>query len=291
MLFGNDIDILTIVFGPAVKQTWKTLKENPKKLAKENGLWEAVINLSNYVLADSATAEDGAIAIIIQRNLERKNERVIFESAKPNGTFSEHDVDTAIHTLFSRQLEVRIFESMCNPPGGDWSGISCWDFNKESEYRWTSLPRVSAIKAKRPDHIIQINTLTEEIFLVIESKNRARDLEDNIGKHLVEYVKDLFKIAPTAYKLKNAEWCLYEKVTSPLTEISTFSGGAFCYTTLDEMKEAMKNGKLDFIFAFEFKSDGTPSIGHILTSEKCKFLSDILANIASKFSGFKIKIY
>ena len=64
MLFGNDIDILTVVFGPAVKQTWKTLKENSTKLAKENGLWEAIINLSNYILADSATSKEGVIVKI-----------------------------------------------------------------------------------------------------------------------------------------------------------------------------------------------------------------------------------
>lgn len=171
MLFGNDIDILTIVFGPAVKQTWKTLKENSTKLANENGLWQAVLNLSNFVFADSTTSADGIIAGIVNRNLERKTVKVIFNAAKPNGSFGEHDVDTAIHTLFSRQMNSNIFESMCNPPGGDWSGISYWDFSDKTEYRWTSLPRVSAIKAKRPDHIIQIHSKKEEIFLVIESKH------------------------------------------------------------------------------------------------------------------------
>ena len=33
MLFGNDIDILTVVFGPAKKTTWKTFKDNPRKLS------------------------------------------------------------------------------------------------------------------------------------------------------------------------------------------------------------------------------------------------------------------
>ncbi|MGH2612693.1 MAG: hypothetical protein ACRDFB_06535, partial [Rhabdochlamydiaceae bacterium] len=65
MLFGNDIDILTIVFGPAGKQTWKTFKDNTPKLATDNGLWQAVLNLSNYVLADSATSEFGVLTNII----------------------------------------------------------------------------------------------------------------------------------------------------------------------------------------------------------------------------------
>jgi hypothetical protein len=292
MLFGNDIDILTIVFGPAVKQTWKTLKENPTKLANENGLWQAVLNLSNFVLADSTTSVDGVIAGIVNRNLERKSVKVIFNAAKPNGSFGEHDVDTSIHTLFSRQMNSNIFESMCNPPGGDWSGISYWDFSDKTEYRWTSLPRVSAIKAKRPDHIIQIHSKEEEIFLVIESKNNAKDLDENIGKRLTEYVKALFKIVPTAYKEVKEDWKLFGGKNSPLTKFASYSGGAFVYKSLDEMKTEMKVGKLDFILAFEFKNDGAESIGHVLLSDKCKFLSNILTNIVLQFSvGLKIKIY
>ena len=292
MLFGNDIDILTIVFGPAVKQTWKTLKDDPTKLSTENGLWQAVLNLSNYVLTDSITSAYGILANIVHRNLERKSVKVVFNAAKPNYSFGEQDVDTAIHTLFSRQMSSNIFESMCNPPGGDWSGISYWDFSDKTEYRWTSLPRVSAIKAKRPDHIIQIHTKKEEIFLVIESKNNAKDLDENIGKRLIEYVKTLFKIPPTAYKIAKADWKLFSGNISPLTNYASYSGGAFCYKSLEEMKAKMKEGKLNFVFAFEFKRDGTATIGHILLSDESKFLSSILSDIVFQFStALKIKIY
>lgn len=292
MLFGNDIDVLTIVFGPAVKQTWKTLKDNPAKLANENGLWQAVLNLSNYVLSDSKTSDYGILTNIITRNLERKNVKVEFTSAKPNGSFGEHDVDTVIHTMFSRQAAMNIFESMCNPPGGDWSGISYLDYSDKTEYRWTSLPRVSATKAKRPDHIIQIHTPAQEIFLVIESKNHAKDLDENIGKRLTEYIKALFKIPPTAFREVKSDWKLFSGKKTPITNFVSLSGGAFVYKSLEEMKASMKEGKLDFIFAFEFKSDGTPSIGHILLSDESKFLAKILADIASQFSsGLKIEIH
>jgi hypothetical protein len=292
MLFGNDIDILTIVFGPAGKQTWKTFKENPSKLATDNGLWQAIINLSNYVLADSSTSEYGVLTYLVDRDLVRKKVRVVFNAAKPNGSFSEHDVDTAIHTLFSRQMSANIFESMCNPPGGDWSGISYWDFTDETEYRWTSLPRVSATKAKRPDHIIQINSQKDNVFLVIESKNNAKDLEENIGNRLTEYVKALFKIAPTAFKETKSEWNLFSGKKSPLPNPVSISGGAFCYKNLDEIKKSMKDGKLDFIFAFEFKDNGSPTIGHVLLSDKSQFLRNILNVISSQFSsGIEIKIH
>lgn len=292
MLFGNDIDILTIVFGPAGKQTWKTFNENPERLVTSNGLWQAVLNLSNYVLADSATSEFGVLTSIITRNLERKNVKVVFNAAKPSGTYGEHDVDTAIHTLFSRQSSLNIFESMCNPPGGDWSGISYFDFSDKTEYRWTSLPRVSAIKAKRPDHIIQIHTKKEEIFLVIESKNNAKDLDENIGWRLTEYVNVLFKIPPTAYKPNKQEWQSFTGKKSPLNNVVTYSGGSFVYKSLDEMKNEMQEGKLDFVLAFEFKNDGTETIGHLLLSDKSQFLNSVFTDIVSQFNGsFKIKIY
>lgn len=292
MLFGNDIDILTIVFGPAGKQTWKTFSENPSKLVTSNGLWQAVLNLSNYVLADSATSEFGVLTNIIDRDLERKSVKVIFNAAKPSGTYGEHDVDTAIHTMFSRQLSLNIFESMCNPPGGDWSGISYFNFADKTEYRWTSLPRVSETKAKRPDHIIQIHTKKEEIFLVIESKNNARDLDENIGERLTEYVNVLFKIPPTAYKPNKHDWQSFLGKKSPLNNAVTYSGGSFVYKNLDEMKKEMQEGKLDFVLAFEFKNDGTETIGHLLLSDKSKFLNGIFTDIVSQFNGsFKIKIY
>lgn len=292
MLFGNDIDILTIIYGPAGKQTWKTFKENTPKLSTDNGLWQAVLNLSNYVLADSATSEFGVLTSIINRDLERKNVNVVFNAAKPSGIYGEQDVDTAIHTLFSRQRSAKIFESMCNPPGGDWSGISYFDFADKSEYRWTSLPRVSATKAKRPDHIIQIHTKKEEIFWVIESKNNAKDLDENIGSRLIEYVKALFKIPPSAYKPNNEDWKSFTGKKSPLINFSAYSGGAFVYKNLDEMRTEMQDGKLDFIFAFEFKNDGTETIGHLLLSDKSKFLNSIFTDIVTQFNGsLKIKVY
>ncbi|MFW5871682.1 MAG: hypothetical protein ACOCUT_01110 [bacterium] len=292
MLFGNDIDILTIVYGPAGKQTWKAFKENTSKLATVNGLWQAIMNLSNYVLADSATSEYGVLTSIISRDLERKSVKVVFNAAKPTGNYGEHDVDTAIHTLFSRQMTANIFESMCNPPGGDWSGISYFDFSDLTEYRWTSLPRVSSIKAKRPDHIIQLYTKKESSFLVIESKNNAKDLDENIGIRLTEYVKALFKIAPTAYKKNKQDWESFIGKKSPLITFPSYSGGAFVYKNLDEMKNEMQKGKLDFIFAFEFSNDGTETIGHLLLSEKCQFLNRVFTAIVSQFnSSFKIKIY
>lgn len=292
MLFGNDIEILTIVYGPAVKNTWKILLNNSLKLSNENGLWQAVLNLSNYVLADSATSEFGPIVKIIKRDLGRKKEAIFFASGNANNNFGEHDVDTAIHALFSRQLDNNVFESMCNPPGGDWSGISYWDFTEKVEFRWTSLPRVSATAAKRPDHIIQLNLKETPIFLIIESKHRARSLDENIGNRLLAYATELFKIPPTAILKYGSDWELFNGNYTPLNMYKAFSGGAFVYENVDEMRTEMLRGGLDFIFAFEFHNSGRRSIGHLLLSEKCKFLESTIILLADRFKlNFEIKIY
>ena len=58
------------------------------------------------------------------------------------------------------------------------------------------------------------------------------------------------------------------------------------------MKLSMEKGNLDFIFAFEFKDDGTPTIGHVILSDQSQFLREIVLKISSQFSsGLVIKIY
>ena len=157
MLFGNDIDILTIVYGPAHKNTWNRFNDDYVSLSHDNGLWQAVINLSNYILVDSVTSEFGPMGKIVQSDINRINKKILLNAANSNVEFGEHDVDTAIHSLFTKNHPENIYEAMCNPPGGDWSGITVFINDKKTEYRWTSLPRVSEVKAKRPDHVIQID--------------------------------------------------------------------------------------------------------------------------------------
>ncbi len=292
MLFGNSIDILSVVFGPAKPTTWKIFKQSPEKLALDNGLWQAVIGLSNFVFADSPTSEFGELFYEISRQLKRNTKPVIFESASATNKYSEQDTDTAIHSLFSKQEKLGIFESMCNPPGGDWSGVSVLDFKTLEEYRWTSLPRVSAVEGKRPDHVIQIVTTKELIFLAIESKDNAKDLEKEIGTRLVTYLKELLKVAPTAHKIKAKDWKLYENTKTPITKFKTFSGAAFCFKSVDEIDNEMEKGNLDFVMAFEFKPQKQKSILHLKTTVQSQFLVGLLAEINKQFvSGLKIEIH
>jgi hypothetical protein len=288
MLFGNDIDLLTIVSGPATPGTWRLFRENLARLVLLNGLWQAIYNLSDFVFVDSATSEAGAMFTVTDRNLERRREKVTFTSANAPRSFTEHDTDTAIHQLFSRQDAAGIFESMCNPPGGDWSGVSVQV--NQNFHRWTSLPRVSAIGGKRPDHVIQF-VADEPTFLAIESKNNAADLDADIGTRLVQYVQDLFSSAPTATKTAGNDWELSSETVTPLIKYNVFSGGAFCYRNDAEIAFEMERGELDFVMAFEFSNDGTTRL-HLKLSEQCSFLRDVLMQIANQFSGgLKVQIH
>jgi hypothetical protein len=291
MLFGNDIDIMTIVYGPAKAEAWEKFNQNYKALAEENGLWQAIIRLSNYILVDSKTSKKGAMGRIVDKELQRERKQILITAAKNEPIFSEHDVDTAIHSLFTKNNPDNIFESMCNPPGGDWSGISYFDYPEKNEYRWTSLPRVSANKAKRPDHLIQLNMKEKTAFLSIESKNTGNKLEDNIGNRLKNYVNTLFKNKPTAYK--NGEiWALYDGNKIPIKNFVVYSGGAFCYKNDEEVTEVLKAKKIDFTMAFEFKKIPEKTVLHIYCGKQCGFFADIIGKLCKNFGGgVEIKVH
>jgi hypothetical protein len=291
MLFGNDIDILSIVYGPAKPATWEKFNENYVSLAGENGLWQAIVNLSNFILIDSITSQIGAKGRIVDRELQRKHKQILINAANSDITFSEHDVDTSIHSLFTRNNPDNIYESMCNPPGGDWSGISYIDRNTSIEYRWTSLPRVTKDKAKRPDHVIQLNLNGEIVFLAIESKNYGTSLEKNIGTRLKNYVHYLFKSKPTAFN-KDESWSLFEGKNIAMKKFVVYSGGAFCYKNDDEINSFLKSKKLDFIMAFQFEKIPICTTLHIHCGEQCSFLTGIISKLCKNFSrGIEIKIH
>jgi hypothetical protein len=292
MLFGNDINILSIVYGPAKTNTWEIFYKNPGQLSLDNGLWQAVMGLSDFVLADSITSKYGILTYLSNRNKKIKPKEIKFKGIKKSVIFSEHDIDTSIHSIFTRVTRERIFESMCNPPGGDWSGISYYNFDEEKEYRWTSLPRVSADKAKRPDHIIQIDSDGDIIFLVIESKNYASNLEENIGIRLKSYINTLFNILPTAIKKSNKNWELYSDKNIPIKKKIIFSGGAYIYRSSEELKRSLEDGKLDFILAFEYFDYNSPAILHICVIKECRFLLPMISSLCERFgNGVKIQVH
>ena len=180
-----------------------------------------------------------------------------------------------------------MFECLCNPPGGDWSGISYF-VSADEEYRWTSLPRVSAVGGKRPDHIIQVKGKNKDIFFSIESKLRGRDLETNIGTKLKTYIEVLFQDLPTAFRSANIDWRLFEGKKIPMRNYTIVSVGAYAFEGVDEMKRQMIRGKLDVVFAFEFNET---TLLHVLHNNKGKEVVSVLKQVQLGLNRLKVQIH
>jgi len=292
MLFGNDARILSIVSGPAKAEMWRDFRRDPAGLATVNGLWEAVFNLSDAILADSTTLRDGPHALLTERDTVARRTLVAFPAVVSPDKFAEHDVDSALHLLFSRAGDQNVFEAMCNPPGGDWSGVTLRDFVSGEEYRWTSLPRVSGKEGKRPDHVIQISQQTARTILVaIESKDTAGKLEDRVGRRMKKFMRDLIASAPTITKPGTGDWTPY--TGKPLDLVSdVISAGAFCWESLAKLEGCLERGELDAAFALEFFSDEKASLLHVKTRANAIFLVPIMRKAAENFGGrLKVQIH
>lgn len=285
MILGKNANIMAIVSGPGKKHIWEKLLNTPKELCESNGLFEAIFSCCNYLFVDSATC-DKYIFMPTGATLNKNFNTIKFQYIQnPAVRFFEHDTDCAIHQIFSSHNELGVFECFCNPPGGDWSGISF--FKNGTEYKWTSLPRVSEY-SKRPDHIFQIERNGRLIFVSIESKGYGKNLENNIGNRLKDYINDLFTSEPTAYKAdKNSDWEFFDGTIGKVY-YSVLSVGAFIYKDEHESTTQLLRGNLDAIFAFEF---GTITTLHFYATIKGKVLLEYLKKIASEQSSFVIKVH
>jgi hypothetical protein len=291
MLLGPDIEILSIIYGPAKSKMWQQLNKSPRELAKQNGLWEAIINLSDGILADSSTYTNSPLSFLLDRNKTISREKIKFKEAVIINKFSEQDVDSVIHFVFAHSPFDFIFESMCNPPGGDWSGLSFKDFNSGNQFRWTSLPRVSKTNGKRPDHVIEIKSNNKILLLSIESKDNSNDLDKDIGRRLSRYTSDLIKTAPTVKKTNSSNWELMTGRWSLPKELVYISGGAFCYKNKEELELIMKKCSLDVVFAIEFLKNGNVIL-HVKLNQKASDLVKILKEIEKLLKNrLEIKIY
>lgn len=289
MVIGDEAQILAIVSGPAKASVWNIFLNSPQLSAQNNGLWQAILNMCDYVLVDSKTCPRRCF-YKTNAYLRVNKHPISFPYVKPTISFGEHDTDTTIHQLFSRKEQLGIMECMCNPPGGDWSGISYFE-NPSQEYRWTSLPRVSEIQGKRPDHVIQILGEQSDVVLSIESKLNGSDLEANIGINLKTYLQDLYKTVPTALRTSDKDWRLYLGESNVIKRnLKIISIGAFAYTDVASMQHELTRGYLDGIIAIEF--DETCTIMHVLsTMESKRTIEDILERANVNFTSLKIQIH
>lgn len=285
MILGKYANIMAIVYGPGTKHTWDRLIDSPKGLCESNGLFEAIFSCCNYILVDSATCSR-RIFMSTGVTIDKSTETIRFSYVKnPVVKYCEHDTDCAIHQIFSSHNDLGIFECFCNPPGGDWSGVSY--FSKGIEYKWTSLPRVSE-NSKRPDHIFQIEKNGQLVFVAIESKGYGKDIETDIGNRLKGYIRDLFDSEPTAYKADPHAGWRYFDATIGSVDYDLISVGAFIYKDECELASLLIRGNLDAVFAFEF---GSVTILHFCARTAGEVLLDFLNKIASEQGGFVISVH
>lgn len=249
----SEVQILTYIYGPIHESNYKLLHNDQKTLAKNNGLWSSILNLTDYVFIDSKIksgdySKSEIISSTIKTDiLSEKNEKplIIEEIKKSFNTVSEHDADMVIHYLFNKLGNNLCFESFCNPPGGDWSGIEV--IQDDIHYKWLALPRVSADGNKRPDHIIEIFDICDNpVLLSIESKNKMNDFGENIGERLNLYLQDLFAYIPSIEKTDD-KWKWSDK-NLDIEKFEYLSGGAFISDKKMVQDELFKRYDFDIIF-------------------------------------------
>lgn len=297
MLFGPDVDILTIVYGPGSLASIKRAKETPEQAVRANGLWASVLTLSDRTLVDAVNTP---LPMDIDSNRVsapfRDSAVPSLSAASRNTAYGEHDVDSVIKQLVN-QSGGAMFEGMCNPPGGDWSGISLLGPTDGAEFRWVSLPRVSGPHRKRPDHVLQVRSSVESnALLSVESKNRPVDFESRIGEKLRRYLEELIEHSPTVLRFEEEPWRLAKGVDivwpdPGLANTPVLAVGAYCANSAkEEALHVFRSHDLDLLLAMEFSSSGACLI-RIITNSSARLAARSFVSAAEPLTPWvEIKV-
>lgn len=169
----------------------------------------------------------------------------------------EHDVDTALHMVLGRLAGDAVFEGLCNPPGGDWSGLSLRTAERSAELRWLSLPRVSGRGTKRPDHVFQIFADGRRpIILAVESKGAGRSVERGIGSALVGYVRSLLESPASIERGDMSEDWRRSERNLDSAGFAFASAAAFITNSLADIEPVRSRANADLIMACRFYENG-----------------------------------
>lgn len=287
MLFGEGADVLTVLWGPGHPITLAQLRNDPAAAATDNGLLEAVVNLSDAVIVDSANLGP-PFALLHTRATANRGARVEFNASSAVPFFSEHDIDSVLHRLFSCG-DVGVFESMCNPPGGDWSGLSLTGTDPVTQYRWTSLPRVSGPNSKRPDHVAQL--LDIRALLAVESKTAAAALETSIGPRMSRYVENLLSVPPTIHRTGGNDWDLVTPndtvAVAPFEVVRT--AGAFVWSGPQQLVQALDRGELDVALGVEFFAQEERALLHVAARPGLETIVAEFRRLAERIIGIEVQ--
>ncbi len=284
MLVGDGTDVLTVVYGPAPKAAWPALESSPAGLMQRNGLWESILVCSDAVLIDADTLTGEPPLAYLEEHWAAAvqatpPERFLVTPAPQRA--GEHDVDTVLHLLFARFGRPAVFEGLCNPPGGDWSGLSLLTADRGLERRWLVLPRVTAPGSKRPDHVFQLFGPFEPfLVLAVESKEHARTVEEEIGPRLGQYVGELMASPPSVERAPGEPWRHFEGA-GDATPPPIATAAAFVATSREELEVVAARSSVDVVFgaAFSASLDGC-RVWSLPCSERGEAVCEFLASLA-----------
>jgi hypothetical protein len=294
MLAGQRHDLLTIVYGPAKKATWPLLMNNPQMLVDRNGLWEAILDVSDALLVDASTdkvTKHGFVREHWLAAIPTPKQRSILVEAKPS-KIGENDVDTVLHLLLARFAGENVFEGMCNPPGGDWSGVSLRSADRSVEMRWVSLPRVSGADTKRPDHVFEFFGISAKpVILSIESKETPNAVEQRIGPRLIAYLMNLIASPASIERPSSSSQWQHSSARLRPSDFQFLSAVAYISSSEDDIRQVRAKASADLLFAFRFAADGQRcSILIIAENAEGRRVANAIGSIDLKKTGIKIEV-
>jgi hypothetical protein len=294
MLIGHGSDLLTVVYGPAPAATWPMLRDAPAALAERNGLWEAIMAVSDALLIDTATdklTRHGFLRPHWEQSLVRPVARTILVQPAPTRV-GENDVDTVLHTLFAHYSGNEVFEGMCNPPGGDWSGVSLQPPDRSLELRWLSLPRVSGDDTKRPDHVFQFFGVSpRSVILSVESKEQAGSVEANIGPRLSEYISRLITREASVQRRDSSSAWGHSTHILNIKDFIFASAVAFISNSESQIKSVIKIARVDLLLAYTFQTKGEAcEIRFIPMTEVGKAISEYVSRLKLSDTGITVRV-
>ena len=194
----------------------------------------------------------------------------------------ENDVDTVLHLLLAHHAGPSVFEGMCNPPGGDWSGVSLQSADRLAELRWLTLPRVSDAGAKRPDHVFQFfRRMGLPIVLSVESKETAASVEPNIGPRLTAYIRDFLLRTPAS--VERATRVRSGNHSHNSLDVDRFlmvSAVAFKSDSSERMADVIRRSAADLLMAFSFRLGGQSCVVQLIpTTDRGREVANIILGI------------
>lgn len=290
LLFGNEYNIISIIYGPFKKTIQNNFINDIKSLNNSNGLFNAIFTYSHLLIVDNYEYNTLGVQGICKLNsYEDYNIPPIIAPYSPcdkTPRFGEHDVDTALHVLFKNSPSMNLLECMCNPPSGDWSGIKSYDTSNEIFLRWSSLPRAPK-GMKRPDHLCQIN----DCFLVTESKFTMASLEREIGPKLKNFVYNIFSTSPNSFSEDNVHF-FYNKDYEMFNKTPCiFSAIAFSSNNSSELSHLFDKCNVDIIFDITCNAHTTEvKILHRNKTIEAWFTTNVLPIIKLNIKNLNISI-